>query len=76
MGIESARGADGFGITVSDWSSIESIARWRANAEHAVAQEAGRRTWYADFSIRIARVERAHGRAGGSAGQGLEVRGQ
>ncbi len=61
LGIESARGADGFGITVSYWSSEEAISAWKANAEHAVAQEAGKRIWYAGFALRIARVERAYG---------------
>lgn len=61
LGIESARGEDGFGITVSYWASEAAIAAWKANAEHAVAQEAGKRTWYAGFALRVARVERAYG---------------
>jgi heme-degrading monooxygenase HmoA len=63
LGIESARGPDGFGITVSYWTSEEAIAGWKANAEHAAAQEAGRSTWYSSFAIRVARVERAYGSA-------------
>jgi hypothetical protein len=63
LGVESARGADGLGITVSYWASEEAIAAWRAHAEHRVAQETGRRTWYADYEVRVARVERAYGRA-------------
>ena len=61
LGIESARGADGFGITVSYWTSEEAIAKWKANMEHQGAQAAGKSTWYADFSVRIAKVERAYG---------------
>ena len=38
LGVESTRGADGLGITVSYWSSLEAIAAWKANAEHRVAQ--------------------------------------
>lgn len=38
LGVESARGADGLGITVSYWSDMESIANWKANTEHLVAQ--------------------------------------
>jgi len=60
LGIESARGPDGFGITVSYWTSEEAIARWKANAEHLEAQEAGRSSWYSSFAIRVARVERAY----------------
>jgi len=58
LGVESARGADGLGITVSYWKDLESIAAWKANGQHRVAQETGKTRWYADFSLRIARVER------------------
>lgn len=61
LGVESARGADGFGITISYWASMEAIAAWKANTEHRVAQVAGRRKWYQHFEVRIARVERAYG---------------
>lgn len=64
LGAESARGADGFGITVSYWASEAAIAAWRAQAEHRVAQESGRARWYEHYEIRVARVERAHGKAG------------
>jgi len=63
LGIESARNASGFGITVSYWDSLEAISAWKANAEHRVAQENGQRFWYAHYELRIARVERAY--AGG-----------
>ena len=59
LGIESARGEDGLGITVSYWESEEAIANWRANAEHRIAQSHGRGKWYADFVTRVAKVERA-----------------
>ena len=63
LGVESVRGADGFGITVSYWSSEEAIAAWKAHAEHQPAQEAGRRVWYADYHLRVAKVERAYGKS-------------
>lgn len=63
LGVESARGADGFGITVSYWATEAAIAAWRAQAEHRVAQEQGKTDWYAHYEIRVARVERAHGKA-------------
>lgn len=59
LGIESARNPDGFGITVSYWSSLESIAAWRAHVEHRAAQDKGRRIWYRHFELRTAKVERA-----------------
>lgn len=60
LGVESTRGADGFGITVSYWTSLDAIAAWKAHAEHRVAQETGRQRWYTSYALRIARVERAH----------------
>lgn len=63
LGVESARGADGFGITVSYWRSEADIAAWKANAEHQGAQAGGHRTWYADFALRVAKVERAYTKA-------------
>ena len=59
IGVETTRGTDGFGITVSYWSSLEAIAAWKTLGEHRVAQAAGRSKWYAHFELRIARVERA-----------------
>ena len=56
LGIESAR--DSLGITVSYWDSLESIAAWKQNARHLVAQQRGRDTWYEAFKVRVCRVER------------------
>jgi len=64
LGMESARDADGFGITVSYWASLEAIAAWKAVAEHRVAQENGKARWYEHYEMRIARVERAYGKRG------------
>jgi len=58
LGIESARGEDGLGITVSYWRSEADIAAWKANAEHLVAQKLGKAHWYASFATRVAKVER------------------
>lgn len=60
LGAESARAASGFGITVSYWVDEESIAAWKAHALHQFAQSAGKTRWYADYQLRIARVERAY----------------
>jgi len=59
LGVESVRGADGLGITVSYWESEEAIRAWKANSDHKLAQETGKKRWYADYVIRIAKVERA-----------------
>ena len=61
LGADSARGADGLGVTVSYWRDEESIAAWRNHAEHTLARERGREHWYASFALRIAKVERAYG---------------
>lgn len=62
LGLESARDASGFGITVSYWQDEAAIAAWKRHAEHTLARERGRQAWYGRFELRIARVERAYGR--------------
>ena len=62
LGVESARDAGGLGITVSYWESEEAIARWKADADHRVAQEAGKKLWYSDYQLRVAMVEREYGK--------------
>ena len=57
LGLESARDPSGLGITVSYWDSLEAIRNWRANAEHRVAQEMGRSSWYREYRLRVCRVE-------------------
>ena len=61
LGAESARGADGFGITVAYFDSEDSIHAWRGHPEHAATRQRGREDWYARFAVRVARVERAYG---------------
>ena len=58
LGIESVRGDDGVGITVSYWCSLEAIRNWRDVAEHREAQANGRSKWYNEFRLRICHVER------------------
>lgn len=60
MGVESVRGADGFGITISYWSSLEAIRDWRRNEEHLLAQEQGKEAWYEHYEIKVCKVERAY----------------
>lgn len=62
LGVESTRGADGFGITVSYWRDEVSIVNWKKNAEHKIAQQYGHERWYEHFELRIACVERAYGK--------------
>jgi len=60
IGFEAARNEDGSGIAVSYWESEEAIATWKRNVEHLEAQARGRADWYANYTVRIARVERAY----------------
>lgn len=59
LGVESAR--EDVGITVSYWSDLGSIRKWKANLEHQEAQKLGREKWYSSFKTRISRVERDYG---------------
>jgi heme-degrading monooxygenase HmoA len=58
LGVESARGSDGMGITVSYWESLAAIQAWGRNLEHLEAQANGRTRWYKMFHLRISRVEK------------------
>jgi heme-degrading monooxygenase HmoA len=58
IGMESARSE--IGITVSYWESLEAINNWKANMEHVEAQEKGKTTWYKNYKVRIAKVEREY----------------
>ena len=60
LGIESARGADGFGITVSYWESLEAIRAWKDVPAHAAIQAAGRKTFYERYEVRVCVVERGY----------------
>jgi heme-degrading monooxygenase HmoA len=59
LGIESARNE--IGISVSYWRDLESIRKWKENADHSVAREKGRAEWYKSFKTRVAKVERDYG---------------
>ena len=61
LGIESARGTDGFGLTISYWRTPEDASAWKRVAEHRVAQRRGREEWYESWTVRIATVEREYG---------------
>ena len=58
LGVDSARGADGFGLTVSYWASEAAIEGWRQQAEHLVAQRLGAERWYEHYALTVAKVLR------------------
>lgn len=61
LGMDSARGEDGLGITVCYWRNEASILAWKRDPEHLAAQRRGIATWYERYDVRIAKVERAYG---------------
>jgi len=60
LGVESVRGEDGLGITVSYWESPEAIRAWREHPEHREVQRKGRDRWYRVYHTRVCRVDRAY----------------
>jgi heme-degrading monooxygenase HmoA len=59
LGVDSARNAEGFGITVSYWVDEASALAWRRNLEHAEVMRQGRAHFYEAYSLRVATVHRA-----------------
>ncbi len=60
LGVESARDADGFGITVSYWRDENAISAWKTQVDHQLAQQKGRQLWYERYDIKVAKVDRAY----------------
>lgn len=59
LGIESAR--SDIGITVSYWSDLDAILKWKNNAEHIIARKLGKELWYKKYQLRISKVEHDYG---------------
>ena len=60
LGVESVRGEDGLGITVSYWGDEAAILAWKQHPEHREIRERGRSTWYRQCTTRVSRVEREY----------------
>ena len=60
-GVESARGVDGYGITISYWADDDAAIAWRDHPVHHAIRDEGRARWYSDYSVSVARVERGYG---------------
>ena len=56
LGMENA--SSEIGISISYWSSLEAIKRWKDNLDHQKAQREGQKRWYGQYKVRIAKVER------------------
>ena len=55
LGMDSARST--IGITVSYWSSLNVIKKWKQQSDHIIAQEKGKRDWYDWYKVKICKVE-------------------
>jgi heme-degrading monooxygenase HmoA len=58
LGMEHAR--DKVGITISYWESLQAIADWKNQADHLLAQDLGKTSWYSQYKVRICKVEREY----------------
>lgn len=56
LGVESVRGDDGIGITVSYWVDRDAITNWRRHLEHKEVQALGRQEFYDWYRVRVAEV--------------------
>lgn len=61
LGIDSARDADGFGISVSWWADEAAALAWREHPVHTGIRNRGREHWYTSYEVAVARVERSYG---------------
>jgi len=59
-GVESTRGPDGFGITISFWADEASALAWRAHPRHAEIRELGRGRWYDSYEVIVAEATRGY----------------
>lgn len=48
-------------LSLSFWRDEEAVARWRQVEAHRQAQDAGRRSIFADYRLRVAQVLRDYG---------------
>jgi heme-degrading monooxygenase HmoA len=58
VAVKSFRSEDGERLTIVWWKDAESLARWRNDPEHRVAQETGRARWYEYYDMEVAEIVR------------------
>ena len=42
------------------YTGVMAIKQWKAHTEHLGAQDGGKRRWYEDYVVRVAKVERSY----------------
>lgn len=57
-GMESVRGDDRLGITVSYWADDASAKAWRDHPDHKTIRDLGRARWYERYDLVVAEVTR------------------
>ena len=57
-GIRSYEAEDGEQMSVIEFDSHESLAAWRENAEHAIAQQLGKEKYYSEYHLQICELVR------------------
>jgi heme-degrading monooxygenase HmoA len=49
------------GVTISYFSSLDAISRWKSLGEHQKAQQLGRESFYEQYSVQVCEVLRDYG---------------
>jgi heme-degrading monooxygenase HmoA len=60
VGIDSVRGTDGLGITVSYWADEAAAKNWRDHPRHTAIRDQGRGKWYTFYDLHVAQVTRSY----------------
>jgi heme-degrading monooxygenase HmoA len=60
VGIDSVRGDDGLGITVSYWADDKAAKNWRDHPRHAAIRDQGRGKWYTHYDLHVAEIARSY----------------
>jgi heme-degrading monooxygenase HmoA len=47
-------------IAISYWDDEDAIRRWKADPEHALAQQRGRDGWYEGYTVQVVEVRREY----------------
>ncbi len=59
-GVESARGPDGVGLTISYWADEAAAIAWRDHPDHAAIRNIGRARWYDSYRVTVCAVTRSY----------------
>ncbi len=58
--IESVADTQGNGMSVSYWSSLDAIKKWKEDTTHLIAQQKGKEEWYLDYSVEICEIIKSY----------------